>query len=146
MRWKEFEAQSPELALFGAIRLNDEIAYLATIQRDGSPRVHPVRPFIGEGYLFIFIEETSPKGHDLRRNGRYALHCSVSDTNGPRSEFLITGLAEEVVAPQVREQAVKIVGTAVPDQQRLFEFHVESALAIEYDENRKPLRCRWQKS
>jgi hypothetical protein len=58
---------------------------------------------------------------------------------------LLTGLAKEVVDPQVREKAVKIVGWAVPDQQRLFEFHIESALAIEYDENRKPLQHRWQK-
>jgi hypothetical protein len=75
MSWQEFEEKSPEMASLGATRLNDKLAFLATIKRDGSPRIHPVRPFIGEGLLFIFIDQTSPKGHDLRRNGRYALHC-----------------------------------------------------------------------
>jgi hypothetical protein len=85
MSWIEFEEQSPELASFGAARLNEKIAFPATIKRDGSPCVHPVRPFFCEGYLFIFIEKSSPKGHDLRRNGRYALHYSVSGRN--LSEF-----------------------------------------------------------
>ncbi|MGH2405330.1 MAG: pyridoxamine 5'-phosphate oxidase family protein, partial [bacterium] len=52
------------------------MAYLATLRGDGAPRVHPVTPIVGEGRLFLFMEPTSPKGHDLRRDGRYALHSS----------------------------------------------------------------------
>ncbi len=58
---------------FGAERLNGKVAYLATVRKDGSPRVHPMTPIIGQGHLFVFMEPTSPKGHDLQRDGRYAI-------------------------------------------------------------------------
>ena len=41
--WGDFEAQAPALAAFGADRLAAAAAYLATMRRNGSPRVHPVR-------------------------------------------------------------------------------------------------------
>jgi hypothetical protein len=77
MSWKTFEAQHPELAALGAERLNGKVAYRATLREDGAPRVHPITPIIGHGQLFVFMEPTSPKGHDLQRDGRYAIHCSV---------------------------------------------------------------------
>jgi hypothetical protein len=39
MSWKTLEVQQPELATFGAERLHGKVAYLATIRKDGSPRV-----------------------------------------------------------------------------------------------------------
>jgi hypothetical protein len=61
---------NPELAAYGAARLLDsEVAYLATVRKDGSPRVHPATPIIGQGRLFVFREPTSPKGHDPRHRG-----------------------------------------------------------------------------
>jgi hypothetical protein len=56
MSWQELANDNPELARFGAERLLDsEVAYLATVRKDGSPRVHPVTPIIGDGRLFGFI-------------------------------------------------------------------------------------------
>ena len=72
MSWGDLQARNPELAAFGAERFSSGVAYLATVRKDNSPRVHPVTPIIGEGRLFVFMEPTSPKGHDLRRDGRYA--------------------------------------------------------------------------
>jgi hypothetical protein len=73
MSWSMLEEKNPELAAFGSARLHGQVAYLATVRKDGSPRVHPLPPIIGQGHLFVFMEPTSPKGHDLRRDGRYAL-------------------------------------------------------------------------
>ena len=61
--WKEFAQQAPEIAEFGKGRFQSEVAYLGTLRADGSPRVHPVTPIIGE-QLFLFMEPTSPKGID----------------------------------------------------------------------------------
>jgi hypothetical protein len=91
MTWKIVAEQQPELAAFGAERLNGRVAYLATIRKDGSPRVHPMTPIIGQGHLFVFMEPTSPKGRDLQRDGRYAIHCAVSYNSGASGEFSITG-------------------------------------------------------
>jgi len=105
MSWKSLEDQQPELAAFGAERLNGQVAYLATVREDGSPRVHPMTPIIGQGHLFVFMEPTSPKGHDLRRDGRYAIHCSVGDTSGASGEFSVTGQAHWIDHPELRDLA-----------------------------------------
>jgi hypothetical protein len=70
--WGDFESQAPGLAAFGAERLTDAPAYLATLRGVGTPRVHPIAPIIGAGRLFVFMEPTSPKGHDLLQRGCYA--------------------------------------------------------------------------
>ena len=46
--WQEFAQRAPELAAFGKTRFQSEVAYLTTLRLDGSPRVHPVTPIVGE--------------------------------------------------------------------------------------------------
>jgi len=75
--WGDFEAAAPQIAAFARERLHGRVSYLATVQADGGPRVHPVTPIVGGGRLFLFMEPTSPKGRDLQRDGRFALHCGV---------------------------------------------------------------------
>jgi len=145
MSWREFEEGSPDLASLGASLLSRKIAYLATIRKDGSPRIHPVRPIIGEGHLFIFIDQSSPKRSDLLRDGRYAIHCSVFETNGLSSEFMIIGVAEMVDNPEIRQRAVDLWGANVPEIYTLFAFSIDRAIATEYTEERKPVRYRWRK-
>jgi hypothetical protein len=58
--WGEFAEGEAELARFGADRLNSAPAYLATICRSGTPRVHPVTPIFTAAGLFLFMEPTSP--------------------------------------------------------------------------------------
>lgn len=145
MSWKEFEEQSPELASMGASLLSRKISFLATIRNDGSPRVHPVRPIVGDGYLFVFIDQRSPKRSDLLKDGRYAMHCSVFESNGLSSEFMITGVAKAVDNPEIRGRTVELWGVDVPDKYALFEFSVDSIIATDYDENRKPSRHRWRR-
>ena len=70
--WGEFEADHPSLAEFGVDRIQRRASYLATVRADGTPRVHPVMPVIGNGRLFLFMDPTSPKRHDLRASGSYA--------------------------------------------------------------------------
>lgn len=143
MSWEQFEQSAPELAWYGKERLAGKIAFLATIKNDGSPRIHPVRPFIGAGRLFIFIDQASPKGDDLRRDGRFSLHCSVYESEGLSGEFMITGNAKPVTDPQIRAQAVEVVGHDIPARYYLFEFLVERVLSIDYDDDSKAVPCRW---
>ncbi len=145
MSWKKFEEQSPELASIGASLLSRQISFLATIRTDGSPRVHPVRPIVGYGYLFVFIDQSSPKRSDLLKDGRYAMHCSVFESNGLSNEFMIAGVAKAVDNHEIREQAVELWGKDVPDKYALFEFSIDAALATDFDENRKPNRHRWRR-
>ena len=56
MGWQLLEEQQPELAAFGRLRLNGKVAYLATVRKDGSPRVHPMTPIIGAGHLHDLLK------------------------------------------------------------------------------------------
>ncbi len=132
MSWKALEDDNPELAAFGAARLHGQVAYLATLRPDGAPRVHPMTPIIGHGHLFVFIEPTSPKGHDLRRDGRYAMHGPVSDTSGSSGEFAIAGRAHFIENPELRAMAVQLATYTPADRYILFEFDVERATSTVY--------------
>jgi nitroimidazol reductase NimA-like FMN-containing flavoprotein (pyridoxamine 5'-phosphate oxidase superfamily) len=143
MSWKTLEDQNPELAAFGLARLNGQVAYLATTRKDGSPRVHPMTPAIGEGHLYIFMEPTSPKGHDLRRDPRYAIHCAVTDNSGESGEFYISGRASFVEDSEKRAQAVRVCSYKPADRYILFEFEVEAAASTVYPEG-KAAYTRWK--
>lgn len=144
MSWKSLEDQQPELAAFGAERLNGNVAYLATIRKDGSPRVHPMTPIIGQGHLFVFMEPTSPKGRDLQRDGRYAIHCSVNDTSGASGEFILTGQAHMIDNQELRALAVELASYAPADRYILFEFDVETAASTVYPGD-QPVRQYWKR-
>jgi hypothetical protein len=145
MSWRTLEELQPELAAFCAERLNGSVAYLATIRKDGGPRVHPVTPIIGEGYMFVFMEPTSPKGRDLQRDGRYALHCSVSDNSGASGECIITGRASLVEQPELRALAVRLSSYAPAERYILFACQVESATSTVYTDD-GPARRLWKRS
>jgi hypothetical protein len=143
MSWRFLEEQQPELAAFGVERLNGKVAYLATTRKDGSPRVHPMTPIIGEGHLFVFMEPTSPKGHDLQRDGRYAIHCSVSDSSGASGEFLVAGQARLINDPDLRALAVRLSSYAPAERYILFEFDLTSAASTIYPGD-QPVRQSWK--
>jgi hypothetical protein len=144
MTWKILEEQRPELAAFGAERLNGKVAYLATIRKDGSPRLHPMTPIIGQGHFFVFMEPTSPKGHDLQRDGRFAIHCAVSDNSGASGEFSITGHAQRIDDAELRALAVSLASYEVAERYILFEFDIKSAASTVYAEDR-PVRQSWKR-
>lgn len=145
MSWKNLQEADPELAEFGASRFGGgRVAYLATVRKDGSPRVHPVTPVVGSERLFLFMEPTSPKGYDLRRDGRYTIHSAVGGSGGEGGEFLVTGHAEFVEDPELWELAASVSSYTPADRYILFELGVESALSVIYEDG-IPVRRRWRK-
>jgi hypothetical protein len=141
--WDEFAAQAPELAEFGALRLGDVPAYLATVGDSGVPRVHPVTPIIGEGRLFVFMEPTSPKGHDIVRRGVYALHCLVRDANGAGGEFYVRGRGERIDSQQIRAVAARAASYQPHDRYVLFELRVAEARCNGYGDVPVPEPTSW---
>jgi len=144
--WAEFAASAPELAAFGQRRMYRRICYLATIRSNNTPRVHPVSPFIGGERLLIYMEPTSPKATDLRRNNSYALHCGVEDNEGGAGEFAIRGTAEEIVDQSIRAvafQAASNAGMTPRERYVLFELKVLDAMSTVYDDD-MPRRVKWK--
>ena len=145
MSWQEFALSSPNLAGIVRERLDRKIAYLATIRKDGSPRLHPVTPFIGEGMLFIFTEPSSPKIRDLRRDGRYTLHCAVGAGGEPLVEVMVSGRATTITDLEIRGRAARYAASPVVlDSYFLFEFQLRHVLVVEYDMQRKPVVRQWR--
>ena len=141
--WGEFEKAAPDLAAYGAVRFGSGVAYLATVRRDGGPRVYPITPIIGSGRLFVAMEPTSPKGYDLRRDGRFALHSSVGGSSGQGGEFSVRGYGAPVDDPTVKKIAVASSSYAIADRYVLFELFVQSALSPLYD-NDELIRQVWR--
>jgi hypothetical protein len=145
MSWRALAAAAPELATFGAERLHDQVAYLATLKPDGAPRLHPVRPVVAGGNLFVFTEATSRKVGDLERDGRYALHGTVtSDQPWDLREFSVEGTARRVEDQGMR--ATANAGTAFERDERflLFELDVDAAISTVYGPDGQPHRQRWR--
>lgn len=137
--WKEFAQHAPDMAAFGETRFRSGVAYLGTLRSDGSPRVHPVTPIIGE-QLFLFMEPTSPKGKDLQRDARYTLHCSVENSNGGGGEFYVRGRAALSADPVMREQAVRASSYKPQAHYILFVLTVESAFMNIYVDGNATVR------
>jgi hypothetical protein len=79
-RWAEIEAAEPEFAaavraLFDAHRHK----VLATIRKDGSPRVSGIELTFSDGDVWFGSMAGARKFADLRRDQRLALHCSSDD-------------------------------------------------------------------
>lgn len=142
LSWQNFANAVPELAGFGEKRFKAAPAYLATVRANGMPRVHPVTPIIAEGHLLLFMEPTSPKGHDLQRGSGYALHCTVADDGGGEGEFYLTGHASLTEDPLLRELAARY-GYQPKDHYVLFELTVESAFSTMYPDDGPPIRTKW---
>ncbi len=141
--WGDFEAQAPNLAEFGASCLAAAPAYLATIRRVGTPRVHPVSPIIGSGHLFVFMEPTSPKGGDLRERHWYALHNGVPDTFGTGGELLVSGQAMLIDDPDLRTIASGAAGYQPEERYILFELDVNEVRCNGYGDVPLPEPRRW---
>jgi hypothetical protein len=132
LTWGQFAALEPDMAEFGLKRLEYGVMYLATVRKNGYPRVHPFTPFLASDHLFAFMEPTSPKGLDLQRNRLYAMHSLVTDTNGTNGEFTIAGHAYLVTDSAKRDLAVKRCPYSPKDRYICFEFKLEECMTNTY--------------
>lgn len=74
--WSAFAAEAPGLAAIVRARLDGHpYKLLATLRRDGSPRVSGIEvEFLADGELRAGSMPDSGKVHDLDRDGRFCLH------------------------------------------------------------------------
>ena len=129
MTWQQFVLEEPRLAEFVRERLHGRVAYLATLNAKGSPRLHPVTPVIDNHRLLVFMEPNSPKGHDLRRDGRYALHCAVEDARGGRGEVLVRGRGH-VQPPAAAAEAADTAEAPPAERYVMFELEISEVLVV----------------
>ena len=98
--WAEVERQAPELAALARGFL-DALTHktLATIRRDGSPRISGTELEISDGELWLGSMWRSVKALDLLRDPRFALHSGSPDPDaGWAGDAKLAGRAEDVSA------------------------------------------------
>jgi general stress protein 26 len=101
--WSEVEAEAPDLVA-DARRFLDAHKHktLATLRRDGSPRISGTEVDIKDGELWFGGLWRSLKALDLRRDGRFALHSGSDDPPGWAGDAKLAGTAVEI-----EDEAVK---------------------------------------
>ena len=103
--WAEFAAAEPVLAS----RVKERFAIrkhktLATLRKDGSPRISGIEVEFANGEVFLGMMPDSVKMRDLERDPRLAVHSPTDDPplGNPRGwpgEAKIAGYALEVPSP-----------------------------------------------
>lgn len=134
--WRDLTEQRPDLAEAGRELLYQfgvGLGFLATIRPDAGPRLHPMCPILHEDRLLAFIVP-SPKLEDLRRDGRYALHCFPPADN--EDAFYVSGRARVLDDAELRAAVAQrfveertAVGVPPPeDDHELVELDIDNVL------------------
>jgi hypothetical protein len=140
--WSDFAALAPAIAtdvrsLFE--QYGQGFGYLATVRRDGGPRVHPVSPVIADGGLFCFVMP-SPKRQDLIRDGRYALHSYPAEVRN--DEAYVAGWARRVTDRGRRRRVARAHRAAADVDWELFELYVGVAMVTHRDARHRDAQHR----
>src|SRR5213595_2188997 len=133
--WEEFAAAEPDLAETGRALLFQfgvGLAFLATVRKDGAPRLHPLCPVLSKERLYLLITPTSPKRYDLLRDGRYALQSFPQPTE-ESEEFYLAGKAEGVADAVVRAAVFRDTKHIADEQEALFELKVERVMHTRWE-------------
>lgn len=103
-RWSEFASAEPALARCVEERFRiRKHKTLATLRKDGSPRISGIEVEFADGELFLGMMPGSIKLHDLEHDARLALHSPTEDPpeGTPQAwagEAKLAGVAREVDA------------------------------------------------
>ena len=102
--WSDVEAEAADLVAL-AQRLFDAHVHktLATLRRDGSPRISGTEVEFSDGELWIGSMWMAVKALDLRRDPRFALHSGSDDPPGWGGDAKVAGRFEEVTEPGTTE-------------------------------------------
>ncbi len=102
--WDEVSRAAPELSA-AVQRIFDAHIHkvLATLRRDGSPRVSGTEVSFRDGEVWLGSMPDALKARDLQRDPRCALHSSPSDAEMTGGDAKIAGRAVEITDPAALE-------------------------------------------
>lgn len=142
MRWSEIESAQPRLAQVGRDRLlAPGVVLVATIRRDGTPRVSAVEPLVTDGDLWLSMLWQSAKAADLLRDPRILVHSVITSRDGGAGEFKVRGTARAEHDPQAQLRYAQAVTAAAlgwsptPGRFHLFAVDIDEATFIRYDDS-----------
>jgi hypothetical protein len=111
--WDDIEQAAPELAARARGYLDAHVhKTLATIRRDGAPRISATEIFFAEGDVWLGSMPGALKARDLQRDPRFALHSGSKDPGeGWDGDAKLAGVVEEITD---RDRKVHVFGLRAP--------------------------------
>jgi hypothetical protein len=101
--WAEIEAAAPELAARARALLDAHVnKTLATLRRDGAPRISGSEILFHDGELWFGSMAGALKARDLQRDPRFALHSGSDDPPAWAGDAKLAGRAVEEADPARR--------------------------------------------
>jgi hypothetical protein len=135
--WGEVEAEAPDLAALASGFFDRHVhKLLATLRRDGSPRISGIETTFAGGELWLGMMWRSVKALDLLRDPRFALHSGSDDPPGWPGDAKVAGRAEEVTDP---ERAAVVTGNAPSSRAHVFRCDVTELVVVRLNESRDRL-------
>jgi hypothetical protein len=109
--WQRFTDDDAELAGRVLARFEaNKHHILATLRRDGAPRVSGTEVQFVDGDLYAGMMTGSIKGRDLRRDARFALHSHPGDSSMAGGDAKLAGRAALVTDPAAIQRYTGEVG------------------------------------
>ena len=140
--WSDFEAAAPELAADVRARLDAHThKTLATVRRDGSPRISGTESQILEGELWIGSMWQARKARDLQRDPRFALHSGSDHPDQWQGDAKVAGVVEEITDPERVREINGEAGASGPSH--LFRLDIREASTVGLNEARDKIVVRW---
>jgi hypothetical protein len=137
-RWSELIGEVPELTAIARGCFDAHVhKTIATLRRDGSPRISGTEIILAEGDLWFGSMWQSVKALDLRRDSRFALHSGSDDPPGWSGDAKLAGRAEEITDDEVKARIIG--GNAPPGPNHLFRAEVEELSVVRLNEARDRL-------
>ncbi|MFF4170377.1 pyridoxamine 5'-phosphate oxidase family protein [Streptomyces sp. NPDC001744] len=114
--WPAFEAAAPALAATVRERFGLHTHHvLATVRKDGSPRLSGIEADFRDGELWLGMMPNSRKALDLRRDPRFALLANPGPgTDMAGGDVRISGRAVEITDPGALERYAAAAGAPLP--------------------------------
>jgi hypothetical protein len=92
--WDEITADAPDLAAKVQARFEATgLGFIATVRKDGSPRISGIEPLFADGQLWLGMMDGSLKARDLLRDPRFALHSASVDKQVADGDAKVNGRA-----------------------------------------------------
>lgn len=136
-RWSEVETEAPELAALARGYLDAHVhKTVATLRRDGSPRISGIEATFAQGELWMGSMWRSTKALDLRRDPRFALHSGSTDPPAWHGDAKLAGRVEEITDPAL---VATINQDAPPGPSHLFRADVTELAVVRLSEERDHL-------
>ena len=139
MRWSDLQDQQPRLGALAHDRLvAPGVLLVATVRRDGTPRLSPVEPFVLDGDLWLSMLLGSLKAADLMRDPRVLVHSIVTGPDGGEGEMKVRGTAVVVLDEARQRRYADAVAAALPWTPEVGQFHlftvdVDDVTYVRYD-------------